>query len=113
MKITYANAKVKKYFTDFSKMQRKIPLEWVRIIKKHLNHLEAADNFEIYLSLGIGHPEELTGYQQITYSVHITPNVRLILQPNAENHEEVMICSEIEIEGVCDYQGSKENWYIP
>ena len=24
----------------------------------------------------------------------------------------VMICSEIEVEGVCDYHGSKENWYL-
>ena len=106
MKITYANAKVKKCFTDFAKMRREIPLEWVRTIKKHLNHLEAADNFGIYLSLGIGHPEPLTGYQHIRYSVHITPNVRLILEPNADNNEEVMICTEVEVEGVCDYHGS-------
>ena len=25
----------------------------------------------------------------------------------------IMICDEIEIEGVSDYHGDKENWYIP
>ncbi len=25
----------------------------------------------------------------------------------------VMICTEIKVEGVSDYHGSKENWYIP
>lgn len=112
LKITYANSKVEKYFTDFSKMQKKIPIEWVRTIKKHLNHLEAADNFGIFLSLGLGHPEQLSGYKHPRYSLHITPNVRLILEPNADQNE-VMLCTEIEVEGVCDYHGSKENWYIP
>ena len=54
----------------------------------------------------------IQGYSQIRYSLHIAPNVRLILEPNA-TQDTVMICTEIEVEGVSDYHGSKENWYIP
>ena len=78
MKITYANKKVEKYFTDYSKMKKKLPFEWVRAIKKLMDQLIAADNFGIFLSLGLGKPEQL----------------------------------EIEVEGVSDYHGDKDNWYI-
>ena len=112
VEITYANSKVKKYFEDYSKMQKKLPFEWVRTIKKHMNHLRAAECFGDFLKLGLGKPEQLTGYRQIRYSLHIAPNARLILEPNA-TQDTVMICTEIEVEGVSDYHGSKENWYLP
>ncbi|MGN0581195.1 MAG: hypothetical protein ACI4KB_00680 [Oscillospiraceae bacterium] len=112
MKITYANSKVEKYFTDFTKMKRKLPAEWVRTIKKHINHLEAADNFGIFLSLGLGHPEQLTGYKTPTYSLRVSPNARMIVEVKSDQAE-ITICSEVEVEGVCDYHGDKENWYIP
>lgn len=112
MTITYANAKVEKFFTDFNKLKRALPLEWVRSIKKYLDRLEAAESFGDFLSLGLGKPERLSGYKQLRYSIRITPNVRLIVEPNA-TEETVMICNQIEIEGVSDYHGDKENWYIP
>lgn len=59
-----------------------------------------------------GKPEQLTGYKNIRYSLHVAPHVRLIIEPNA-NQDTVMICTEIKVEGVSDYHGSKENWYIP
>lgn len=45
MKITYANSKVEKYFSDYSKMQRELPSDWVRTIKKHMDRLIAAECF--------------------------------------------------------------------
>ena len=111
MKITYANNKVEKFFTDYSKMQKKLPLDWVRSIKKLMNQLAAADNFGIFLSLGLGKPEQLSGYKEIRYSLHVSANVRLIIELNA-NKDTVMICEEIEVEGVSDYHGDKDNWYI-
>lgn len=93
-------------------MKKKIPADWVKIIKKHLNHLEAADNFGIFLSLGLGHPEQLIGYSSPTYSLRITANIRMIIEVNS-SQDEIMICEEIKVEGVCDYHGDKENWYIP
>ena len=77
-----------------------------------MDRLKAADTFGDFLTLGLGKPEQLTGYKQIRYSLHVTPNVRLIVEPNAAM-DTVMICEEIEVEGVCDYHGDKENWYIP
>lgn len=81
-------------------------------IKKHLDRLEAADCFGDFLKLGLGRPEQLTGYEQIRYSLRVSANARLIIEPNA-TQDTIMICDEIEIEGVSDYHGSKENWYIP
>lgn len=112
MKITYANNKVKKYFEDYSVMQKKLPFEWVRTVKKHIDRLKAAEHFGDFLKLGLGKPEQLVGYKQIRYSLHVAPNARLIIEPNAAQ-DTIMICTEIEVEGVSDYHGSKENWYIP
>ena len=80
--------------------------------QKHLDNLEAADCFGDFLKVGLGRPEQLKGYEQIRYSLHISANVRLIIEPNA-TQDTIMICEEIEIEGVSDYHGGKENWYIP
>ena len=112
MRITYANAKVERYFSDFSQMQKKVPLDWIRSIKKHLNHLAAADCFGDFLKLGLGQPEQLTGYNPIRYSLRVSANARLIIEPNA-TQDTILICDEIQIKGVSDYHGSKENWYIP
>lgn len=112
MRITYANSKIEKYFTDYQKMRRKLPVDWVRTIKKHMDHLEAAECFGDFLKLGLGKPEPLKGYSSVRYSLHVAPNARLILEPDATG-DTIMICTEIEVEGVCDYHGSKENWYIP
>lgn len=112
MRITYANPKVEKSFTDFNRMKRILQTEWVRTIKKHLNNLEAAECFGDFLRLGLGRPERLTGFTQIRYSLRVAANVRLIIEPNA-TQDTIMICDEIEIEGVSDYHGDKENWYIP
>ena len=53
MQITYANKRVERYFTDFAEMKKKINPEWVRTIKKFIDHLIAADNFGIFMSLGL------------------------------------------------------------
>lgn len=93
-------------------MQQKLPYEWVKTIKKHMNHLKAAECFGDFLKLGLGKPEQLQGFKQIRYSLHVAPNVRLVIEPSA-TQDTVLICSEIEVEGVCDYHGDKDNWYLP
>lgn len=112
IKITYANSKVEKYFSDYRRMQKALPAEWVRTIKKHIDRLRACECFGDFLKLGLGRPEQLTGYKNIRYSLHVTPNVRLIIEPDAMQ-ETILICTTIEVEGVSDYHGSKDNWYIP
>lgn len=89
-----------------------MPFEWVRAIKKIMDHLIAADNFGVFLSLGLGKPEKLSGFRQIRYSIHISANVRLIIELNAAE-DTVRLCQEVEVKGVSDYHGDKDNWYIP
>ncbi|MCQ2503187.1 MAG: type II toxin-antitoxin system RelE/ParE family toxin [Saccharofermentans sp.] len=112
MKISYANNKVEKIFTDYRKMQRTLPADWVKAIKKHIDRLSAAECFGDFLTLGLGKPEKLTDHERIRYSLHIAPNIRLILEPKAVQ-DSILLSTEIEVEGVCDYHGSNENWYIP
>lgn len=112
LRITYANSQVEKFFSDFSKMKKKLPESWVRAIKKQLDWLAAADTFGDFLSLGVGRPERLSGYSSVRYSIRVSANARLIIEPNA-TADTIKICEEIEIEGVSDYHGDKENWYIP
>lgn len=104
--------KVEKYFSDFNKLKKELPADWVRTIKKHLDRMIAANYFGDFLKLGLGRPEQLTGYERIRYSLRVSANARLIIEPNA-TQDTIMICEEIEIEGVSDYHGDKENWYIP
>ena len=74
--------------------------------------LHKVSHFGDFLKLGLGRPEQLTGYERIRYSLRVSANERLIIEPNA-TQDTIMICEEIEIEGVSDYHGDKENWYIP
>ena len=111
MRITYANKKVEKYFSDYGEMKKKIPVEWVRTIKKHFDRLKAVDTFGEFLSINLGHPEPLTGKDEGKYSVRVTGNVRLIIKPSIDG-KAVTICEEISMEGVVDYHGGKESWYI-
>ena len=111
VKIIYANRKIEKYFSDYREMQKILPFDWVKSIKKHMIRLEAAECFGDFLKLGLGKPEQLKGYKEIRYSLHVAPHVRLIIELNAAQ-DTVMLCEEIEVEGVTDYHGSKENWFI-
>ena len=40
MIIKYANKRIEKYFSDYSEMKKKIPAEWVRNIKKHIDRMK-------------------------------------------------------------------------
>lgn len=112
MDIKYSNNRLKRVFDDYKLMQREITPSWVRTIKKSIDRLKAAVVFGDFLSLGLGKPEQLSATGEcIKYSLHITGNVRLIINLNASK-ETVLSCSEIEIEGVCDYHDGKENWYL-
>lgn len=111
MRILYANKRVEKFFSDYGEMKKAIPLEWVRTVKKHIDRLKAADTFGDFLKLNLGHPEPLHGNLEGSYSVRITGNVRLIMRPSADG-KAVTICEEITMEGVVDYHGGKESWYI-
>ena len=63
------------------------------------------------MKLNLGHPEPLKGNNAGKYSVRITGNVRLIIKPSGKD-DDLVKSDEIEVEGVVDYHGGKESWYI-
>lgn len=115
MRITYSNGKVQSYFGDFNVMQAKIGFVKTKIIKKFYNHLLAARNFSVYLSIGIGKPHPLHGNKKGWYGIWVTGNVRLLLAPqtNDLSPKRLMSCDVVEVKGVSDYHGGKDNWIIP
>ena len=112
MNIIFQNQKTEKCFSDYNKLKKLIPFEWVKTIKKIINQLEAANCFGDYLTLGLNHPEQINQNGGTFYSLRITANVRLIIKLNSSINE-INECTEIEIQGVCDYHGDKSNWFIP
>jgi proteic killer suppression protein len=112
LRIIYGNKRVERYFDDYGEMKKKIEFAWVKAVKKHIDRLKASDTFGIFLKLGLGQPEPLKGSRSGSYSLRITGNVRLIIRPGG-NENDVLLCNEITIEGLVDYHGGKETWYIP
>lgn len=115
MNIEYADTTVKKYFTDFNFMQRKKGHDLARIVKKRCDQLRAAENFNRYLSFGLGKPHLLRGDLKGCYGIHITGNIRLIVVPVSEglDSQSLLECSTVIIKGVMDYHGEKYEWIIP
>lgn len=114
MIIRYENESVQEIFNDFALMKRKIGNDRTRAIKKRLDQLKAATNFNIYLTTGLGKPhplyENLKGY----YGITITGNMRLIVKPDAESLESEALkeCDTVVIKGVMNYHGRKNEWLI-
>lgn len=111
MEIRYANDRVEKYFSDWGEIKRKLPMDWVRTIKKHIDRLKAAETFGDFMSLGVGHLEALKGKDLGKYSVRVNGNIRMILEP-VRIGERIEISVEIIVKGVVDYHGGKDNWFI-
>ena len=111
MVIRYVNEKVEKYFSDWGEMKKKLPMDCVRAIKKHIERLKAADKFGDFIALGLGHLEALKGKNKGKYSVRVNGNVRMILEP-VRIGERIELSVEIVVKGVVDYHGGKDNWFI-
>lgn len=112
MKICYVNKRVEKYFSNPVKMQKKIGTELAKHVFKRIDQLRAANTFGDYLKMGYGHPERLVGYDAMRYSIRVSAHARLICELDTKE-DTLLLCSEIEIEGVVDYHGGKDNWYVP
>lgn len=115
MQIQYSSKKVERYFIDYGLMQATIGLELTKAVKKQENHLKASRNFSIYLSLGLGKPHPLYGDLKGCYGVWLTGNIRLIIEPQAEDlsPKSLELCDLVKMKGVSDYHGGKDNWLIP
>ena len=111
LKIVYASPKLERCLSNFDRLKKTLPADWVKTIKKHLDRLEASECFGDFLSLRLGKPEQLSGYKEIVYSLRVSANVRLIIELDS-TQETLNFCNVVKVKGVSDYHGDKENWYI-
>lgn len=114
MLIEFESESVRKIFNDFELMKKEIGNEKTRATKKRLNQLEAAGNFSIYLTTGLGKPHPLSENLKGYYGISITGNVRLIVRPDVESldPEALKECDTLIIKGMVDYHGRKNEWLI-
>lgn len=114
MKIRYKNKKLEKIYSDLSALIREIGPHYTKTVKRRLRELEASENFAKYLKVDAGKPHPLDYDLKGSYGVSISDNVRLIVKPVLEEMEpdEIAKCKEVEIGGIVDYHGRKNNWIL-
>lgn len=116
LQLEYQDAKVKKVLCDAKMLQKKVGLEIGKKIKQRINQLEAADNFYQYITkIGFGKPHRLEGNLDKCYGISITANYRMIVElvETELNIESLKCCKIVNIKGVVDYHGGKNEWIVP
>ena len=116
LRFEYQDEKVQKILYDAKTLQRKVGLEIGRKVKLRMNQLEATDNFNEYLTkIAFGKPHPLEVKLDKCYGISITANYRLIVEPldTELDLESLKDCKVLNIKGVLDYHGGKNEWIIP
>lgn len=116
MQVIFSNRDVQKIVKDSQKLQKKVGLEIGRSLKKRLNQLESANNFNEYLTQSaLGKPHPLSGNSDDCYGIVITKNYRLIVKPISDklDMESLKECKIIDMKGVLEYHDGKNEWIIP
>ena len=110
MEIRYESKKLEELFSDYKKLSNKLDLYLLKIIKRRILELTAADTFTDHLKIGLGRPHLLTGDYKGYYATRLDANKRLIFKPIYENTKD---CTKVMIKGAIDYHGSKTTIYLP
>ena len=116
MQFEYQDEKVRKILCDAKTLQRKVGLEFGKQIKKRMNQIEATDNFNEYLTIvRFGNPHPLEGNLDKCFGIGITGNYRIVVEPleTELDMESLKDFKKINIKGVLDYHGGKNEWIIP
>lgn len=116
LQLEYQNEKVRKILCDAKTLQRKVGLELGKKIKQRMNQLEAAENFNQYLTkIALGKPHSLEGDLDKCFGISINANYRMIVEPleTELDMESLKKCKILNIKGVLDYHGGKNEWIIP
>lgn len=116
MQFEYKDEKVRKILNNPSVLQRKVGLEIGKKIKQRMNQLEATENFHQYLTKNpFGKPHPLEGDLDKCYGISITGNYRIVVEPldTKLDIESLKNCKVLNIKGVLDYHGGKNEWIIP
>lgn len=116
MTVEYATNTLAKICSDVKVLQRKLGKENAKKFAQRVRQLTAAENLAVYLREGLGHPEQLKGWDPApAFSVRLNANYRLIFHPvDLDNTTDLSQCTEVKIESVVDYHGtSAPSWLIP
>ena len=116
MQFEFKDEKVQKILCNPKILQRKVGLEIGKKVKQRMNQLEAAENFHQYLTkISFGKPHPLEGNLDKCFGISITANYRIVVEPlNCElDIESLKNCKVLNIKGVLDYHGGKNEWIIP
>lgn len=116
LQFEYHDEKVQRILCDAKTLQRKVGLEIGRKIKRRMNQLEAASDFNQYLTkLRFGNPHPLEGNLDKCFGISITSNYRIVVEPleTELDIESLKNCKVLNIKGVLDYHGGKNEWIIP
>lgn len=116
MTIEYYDEKVSKIMLDTKKIQKKIGTNMGKLLIKRINQLKASNNLYEYLTyIKLGSPHHLKGDLDTCYGISISANYRLIIEPLVKklDFESLKQCTTINVKGVIDYHGGKNEWIIP
>lgn len=116
MQFEYQDEKIRKILCDAKILQRKVGLEIGKKVKQRMNQLEAAENFNQYLTkIGFGKPHPLVGDLDKCYGIYITANYRMVVEPieTELDMESLKKCKLLNIKGVLEYHDGKNEWIIP
>lgn len=116
MQFKYQDQKVERILCDAKTLQRKVGCEMGRKIKQRLNQLQAADDFNQYLTkIAFGKPHPLQDDLDKCFGISITANYRIVVEPQETklDMESLKKCKVLNIKGVLDYHGGKKEWIIP
>ena len=107
MEIQFDNQKVQKIMTDMKLLTSKIGLAMAKTVKQRYNQIEACENFNQYMTIGLGIPHPLNHELKNCYGIRITGNYRLVVKPESLGSKKILV------KGVLDYHGNKNEWIIP
>lgn len=116
LQFEYQSEKVRKILCDAKALQRKVGFEMGRKIKQRLNQIQAAENFNQYITqIALGKPHRLEGDLGKYFGISITANYRIVVEPleTELDLESLKNCKKLKIKGVLDYHGGKNEWIIP
>ena len=116
MEIQYSNKNVRKILLSHKEIQRKVGNNIGKTIIKRIEQLRATKSlYEYIMFIKLGSPHHLKGNMNKYLSISITGNYRLIIEPleTKLDLESLKCCSKIDVKGVLDYHGGREEWIIP
>lgn len=116
MQFEYQNNKVQKILCNHIELQKRVGPELGKKIMLRLKQLEAAENFNMYLTkIALGKPHPLNCDLDNCFGISITGNYRIVVEPlyTKLDIESLKECKVVKIKGVLDYHGEKNEWLIP